>query len=234
MPLAPFDATQPADNSPVRAGAGVIRNLTAQLIAFFTVSFDLTTGKLLPAAVPNGVTTPYGAAGTVYTSTGASTAPAWSAPGTLITGMIVDYAVATPPAGWLNCDGSTPLIASYPALATLIGTTFGGDGATTFGLPDLRGRVSVGLGTSPAGTIAWTMAEQQGEETHVLLTAEMPSHTHGLSWAAYSGQHQNGTQPAGIYPVVTGVGSTNTTSTGGDGAHNNVQLSLGLNKIIKY
>lgn len=234
MPLTPFDPTQPLDNGFVSAGAAAIRNLTTLIINFLSVSFNMTTGQLLATAVPNPVTTPYGTAGYVYTSTGVSTPPSWTAPGTLITGMIVPWPVTTPPTGWLNCDGSTPLIATYPTLASLIGTTFGGDGSTTFGLPDTRGRSLIGIGTGTASdATTWTLNEIQGTETHTLVTGEMPSHVHSTSWAQYSGQHQNGTQPAGVYPVVTGVGSTNTASTGGDGAHNNIHPVIGMNFIIK-
>lgn len=239
MPLTPFDPTAPADNTAASAGASAIRNLTQLIINFLSVSFNMTTGVLNPAAVPNGLPTPYGTAGQVLTSTGASTAPTWNTPGNIITGMMQMWGVSTPPSGWLNCDGSTPLIATYPALAALFGTTFGGNGSTTFGLPDSRGRVMVGIGTGTGGgATAWTIGEQMGEETHLLATGEMPAHTHaeqdGTSgWARYSGQHQNGTQPAGIYPVVTGVGNTSTGSVGGGAVHNNLQPSLGINFIVK-
>lgn len=234
MPLTPFDPTYPADNSQVSGGAAAIRNLTQLIVNFLTVSFDMTTGLLKPSAVPNGLPTPYGTAGQVLTSTGAATTPIWATPGTLTTGMQIMWPTAVAPAGWLSCDGSTPLIATYPALATLLGTTFGGDGATTFGLPDLRGRVPVGIGTGTApDATAWTINEQTGAETHVLVTAELASHVHSFTWAQYSGQHQNGTQPAGIYPVVTGVGSTNSATAGSDTAHNNLQPSIGLSFIIK-
>lgn len=234
MPLTPFDPTAPADNTAVSAGAAAIRNLTQLIINFLSVSFNMTTGVLNAAAVPNGLPSPYGTAGQVLVSTGASTAPVWQTPGNISTGMMQMWGVSTPPSGWLNCDGSTPLIATYPALAALLGTTFGGNGSTTFGLPDMRGRAPVGIGTGTGGgATAWTLGEQTGEETHLLVLTETPAHTHSFAWAQYSGQHQNGTQPAGVYPVVTGTGSTSSASAGGGLAHNNLQPSLGINFIVK-
>lgn len=234
MPLTPFDPTQPADNNAVSAGAAAIRALTQLIVNFLSVSFDMTTGKLLPAQVPNGLPTPYGTAGQTLVSTGAATAPAWQTPGNLISGFIVEWPTAVAPSGWLNCDGSTPLIATYPALAAILGTTYGGNGSTTFGIPDKRGRVSVGIGTGTApDATAWTLGRVVGEETHTLVLTETPAHTHSLPWAQYSGQHQNGAQPAGVYPVVTGIGNTATTSIGGSTAHNNLPPSLGMNFIIK-
>jgi microcystin-dependent protein len=239
MPLTPFDPTVPPDNEAVSAGASRIRNLTQLIINFLSVSFNMTTGVLNPGAVPNGLPTPYGAAGNTLVSTGSVTPPVWQAPGVLITGMIVQWPSATPPGGWLNCDGSTPLIATYPALAAFLGTTFGGNGSTTFGLPDFRGRVPVGLGTGTGGgATTWTLAETIGEETHTLATTEMPAHAHTeqdstSGWSRYSGQHQNGTQPAGIYPVVTGAAGSQSGSAGGGLAHNNLQPSLGIGFVIK-
>jgi microcystin-dependent protein len=241
MPLTPFDPTQPPDTGFVAAGAASIRNLTQLIINFLSVSFNMTTGQLNPSAIPNGLPTPYGAAGTVLTSTGSATPPSWNVPGTLITGMVVYWPTASAPAGWLNCDGSTPLIATYPALAALLGVTFGGNGTTTFGLPDSRGRVLVGIGTGTASdATAWSVGRTTGTETDTLTINQIPNHSHSYAWAQYSGPHQNGSQPPGVYPVVTGVGSTNSTAVGGNSItpsitdpHNNLQPSIGMNVIIK-
>lgn len=239
MALVPFDPTQPTDNTPVTGGASAIRNLIQQIINFLSVSFNMTTGVLNPAAVPNGLPTPYGTAGNTLVSTGAATPPVWQAPGNLITGMMAMWPSATPPGGWLNCDGSTPLIATYPALAAFLGTTFGGNGSTTFGLPDLRGRVPVGLGTGTGGgATAWTLGETVGEETHLLALTEVPAHNHTeqdsiSGWSRFSGQHQNGVQAAGIYPVVTGAAGVQSGNAGGGGVHNNLQPSIGIGFIIK-
>lgn len=238
MPLTPFDPTQPADNSAVSGGAAAIRSLTQLILSFLTVSFDLTTGLLKASAVPNGVTVPYGVPGSVYTSTGVATPPSWVVPGTLGLGMIIQYALGGPPAGFLNCDGSQPLIATYPALGAFLGTTYGGNGVTTFGLPDFRGRVPVGIGTGTGGAAtAWTLNRQTGEETHTLTVAELASHTHP-SFAAHGSSADNSdigtlictasTEDNGVQTFVGIVGAS-----GGGGAHQNLQPSIGINFIIK-
>ena len=81
------------------------------------------------------------------------------------------------PRGWAFCDGQLLAISSYTALFSLVGTTYGGDGRTTFGLPDLRGRTAVHPGNGPGlSSIRW--GQKGGAETHTLTVAQMPSHTH--------------------------------------------------------
>lgn len=92
-------------------------------------------------------------------------------------GSIVAFASETAPAGWLACNGQALSRTTYAALFAVIGTTYGaGDGSTTFNVPNLRGRVPVGLDTGQAEFNV--MAESGGAKTHTLTTAEMPSHTH--------------------------------------------------------
>ena len=148
------------------------------------------------------------------------------------------YGASSVPSGWLACDGSTKNIASYPGLAAVLGTSFGGDGVTTFGLPDLRGRVPVGLGTGTASdATAWSLGTETGTEGHTLTSTEIPAHVHTLSgsagWSAASGQWQNGPQSAGVYPIATGLGTSNSGSVGGGGSHENRQPSIGLQFLIK-
>jgi Microcystin-dependent protein len=88
------------------------------------------------------------------------------------------------PVGWQLCDGSLLGIADYEVLYTLIGTTFGGNGTTTFGVPDLRGRVPVHQGTG-SGLSPRVMGELNGTESVTLISAQMPAHTH--NFAATSG-----------------------------------------------
>jgi len=144
-------------------------------------------------------------------------------------GIIMDYGGSTAPAGWLACDGSAVSRTTYANLFTAIGTTWCvGDGSTTFNLPDLRGRTTIGDGTG-SGLTARTLGTQNiGEENHVLTVPEIPSHNHTVT--SYSndvngdiGRGFGGTSTSGIA----------TTSTGGGGGHNNMQPSAVVKKIIK-
>jgi microcystin-dependent protein len=94
-------------------------------------------------------------------------------------GEIRLFAFGRVPTDWLACNGQPVAIAQYQALYTLIGTTYGGDGSSTFNLPDLRGRIPIGIGTGP-GLPTYGLGQAGGEETHTLLDSEMPSHSHGL------------------------------------------------------
>jgi microcystin-dependent protein len=83
------------------------------------------------------------------------------------------------PTGWLACNGQSLQISQYDALYTLLGTAFGGDGVSTFNVPDLQGRVAIGQGqgrTLPA----YVLGEPGGEEGHTLIETEMPTHSHAL------------------------------------------------------
>lgn len=84
------------------------------------------------------------------------------------------------PTGWFACDGSQVSISEYETLYALIGTTFGGDGVNTFAVPDLRGRVPISQGTGH-GLTTRVLGERGGEVEHVLLNAEIPSHSHPLT-----------------------------------------------------
>lgn len=133
------------------------------------------------------------------------------------------------PAGWLACDGSLVSRAGLPDLFAAIGTTYGaGDGSTTFGLPDPRGRVLVGAGAG-SGLTPRTAGQTGGTETHVLTTAQMPSHAH---------QQISGLGPGGRAASWDGVGHADygdgdTGLTGGGGSHPNMQPWLCLLAIIK-
>lgn len=81
--------------------------------------------------------------------------------------------------GWLKCDGSALQIADYPELYEVIGTSFGHNGAGTFRVPNVRGRVPAAVGTSTAGN--HILGETIGAETHTLIVNEMPSHNHTIT-----------------------------------------------------
>jgi microcystin-dependent protein len=97
------------------------------------------------------------------------------------TGTILEYGGSSAPTGFLMCIGGTQLISAYPALYAVLGTTYGGDGSITFGIPDKRGRVSIGAGQGTGltnRTLGQGTGAAWGEETHVLLLAELASHSH--------------------------------------------------------
>lgn len=84
------------------------------------------------------------------------------------------------PRGWSTAEGQILPIAQYTALFSLLGTTYGGDGRTTFGLPDMRGRSNVGVGTG-AGLPSVTWGERTGTTSFNITTAQMPAHRHSLN-----------------------------------------------------
>lgn len=94
-------------------------------------------------------------------------------------GMIQPFGFNFAPQGWATCSGQILSIAQNTALFSLLGTTYGGDGVTTFALPDLRGRVAVGQGQGP-GLTAYVMGEETGTESTTLTQNQMPQHTHPL------------------------------------------------------
>ena len=107
------------------------------------------------------------------------------------------------PAGWMFCDGQLLPIAENETLFQLIGTTYGGDGQSTFGLPDLRGRVPVHQGNG------FTLAQTGGTETVTLTTAQVPAHTHALRASAAAG-----TNSAPGNAVLAATGAVNSYGSG--------------------
>jgi microcystin-dependent protein len=94
-------------------------------------------------------------------------------------GQIQPFGFNFAPRGWAKCEGQLLSISQYSALFSLLGTTYGGDGRTTFGLPDLRSRSIVGIGNGPGlSSISW--GERGGLEMVTLNQANMPSHSHDL------------------------------------------------------
>nr|BFD42593.1 tail fiber protein [Pseudomonas sp. FFPRI_1] len=94
-------------------------------------------------------------------------------------GEIRMFAGDYPPRGWAICDGSLLPVQSYEALFVVLGTTYGGNGVTTFGLPDYRGRVPVGQGQG-VGLRLRTLGTTMGSETVTMTTANTPAHTHAF------------------------------------------------------
>lgn len=95
-------------------------------------------------------------------------------------GMIVMFGGNFAPRGWAFCDGQLLPISTAEALFSIIGTTYGGDGRTTFALPDLRGRFAMHPGNGP-GLTSRQLGQKSGSESHVLTVANLPSHTHAIT-----------------------------------------------------
>lgn len=96
------------------------------------------------------------------------------------TGEVRLFAGSYAPRDWSFCDGSLLRINVYPALYALLGTTYGGDGVSTFGLPDLRGRIPVSQGQG-TGLTDRPLASSGGSETVSITTNNMPAHSHGFT-----------------------------------------------------
>jgi len=148
------------------------------------------------------------------------------------------------PYQWAFCQGQLLQISQNTALFSLLGTSFGGDGRVTFGLPDLRGRVPIGAGQGP-GLTNRNLGEMGGEESHTLLITEMPSHRHSVPVNAgrpeglttpvsnYLGNPQSGTPYASpAAPLNQQISPAAAGSTGGNQPHENRAPSLGLNWVI--
>jgi microcystin-dependent protein len=100
------------------------------------------------------------------------------------------------PQGWALCNGQLMSIAQNTALFSLIGTTYGGNGQTTFALPDLRGRMAVHAGQGP-GLTPYTLGEVKGVENVTLLSTQMPIHTHSAT--GNSGNAELGSPAGGVW-----------------------------------
>lgn len=149
------------------------------------------------------------------------------------------------PNGYLSCVGQLLSIAQNTALFALLGTTYGGDGRTTFGLPDLRGRVPIGQGTAP-GLSAYNLGQVGGSETVTLNTAQIPAHNHGLNAYDTVGDtaSPNGSSLANTATLdkdyIKNPGANSTVSlaassiatAGGNQPHSNIQPYLTVNYYI--
>jgi microcystin-dependent protein len=146
------------------------------------------------------------------------------------------------PAGWAFCQGQLLPISENETLFNLIGTTYGGDGQSTFQLPDLRGRVPIHQGTGPGG-VGFTVAQLGGIENVTLTVAQLASHSHPLLASSSNGntnllQNQvlagNATQVYRVTsPNVSAAMNGNTIRPdGGNQPHNNLQPYLVINWVI--
>jgi len=228
----------------IRAAGVSTNGVTLKAPAGLAASYEVT----LPTAVPSAT------AAVTMTSAGVLSTVVG---GWVPTGVMLDFGGSAAPTGYLLCDGSAVSRSTYAALFAVIGTTFGaGDGSTTFAVPDFRRRVAVGSGGTSIGSLANTTGSTGGSEEVTLTAAQsgLPSHTHTASQAAHthlatvggngadnqastrawsvngSGSYFNSQQMTNATPAITvdAVSSAAAAS-----AHNNLQPSLVVTKIIK-
>jgi microcystin-dependent protein len=146
------------------------------------------------------------------------------------------------PRGWAFCDGQLLPINQNQSLYSLMGTIYGGDGRTTFALPDLRGRAPLHFGTGTApGAVDHSQGQKSGEETHALTSSEMPTHDHSV--AANAGPATSD-EPQGNLPARAGfdayggatalgaLGAETVADTGGGQRHDNMQPWLAVNFCV--
>jgi microcystin-dependent protein len=140
------------------------------------------------------------------------------------------------PKGWATCDGQLLPISQNTALFSLLGTTYGGDGKSTFALPDLQGSAALGPGQGP-GLSQYDVGQTGGSQTVTLLASEIPVHSHGLKASSQDGVER---APANLLPAKgVGIGMYDANNqpttqlapealapTGGDQPHNNMQPFL--------
>ena len=177
---------------------------------------------------------------------------------TPLIGTVIMFAGNFAPRGWALCKGQLLPISSNTALFSLLGTTYGGDGRTTFGLPDLQGRAPIGEGHG-AGLSQRRLGSKLGSEFVTLNNTQIPSHTHAAqttvthSLTLKTGSEAEESNPATHVPATgtedlygsagsTTMASNAVTSTiaattvigsdGGNQPHTNIQPSLALNFII--
>jgi microcystin-dependent protein len=156
-------------------------------------------------------------------------------------GEIRMFAGSFAPAGWAMCQGQLMPISQNDTLFNLIGTTYGGDGQSTFGLPDCQGRVPVHMGTLPGGG-TYQIGEKGGTETVTLNTQQIPIHNH--PWVA-SQDTATGTSPASNvlastiaiknwspFPGTASMNALAVTSVGGNQPHENLMPYLCITFII--
>jgi microcystin-dependent protein len=146
------------------------------------------------------------------------------------------------PTGWMFCDGQLLPKSENETLFQLIGTTYGGDGQSTFALPDLRGRVPIHQGTNPSTGSVFTLAESAGVEAVTLTTQQIPLHNHALLATSAVGTQSNpggnvlansqGPQPYIQENPDNALNAQTLTPVGGSQPHENRQPYLGINFII--
>ena len=148
-------------------------------------------------------------------------------------GEIRVFAGSFAPLGWAFCNGATMSISQNDVLFSLIGTTYGGDGVTTFNVPDLRSRVPIGTGTVPGGS-TYLLGQIGGTEANTLLPNNIP-HTHAITGSAgilVSGEDGHKLQSVGNYPAVNGDYIYSTTTDNSIMAPAQINLTTGTSGTV--
>ena len=155
-------------------------------------------------------------------------------------GQIKIFAGNFAPQGWALCNGQILPISQYDALFVLLGTTYGGDGQTTFALPNLQGRLPIHAGQGPSLS-NYSLGQTGGTEMVTLTSAQIASHTHALQGTASPG---TSTSPAGLVPAggagniygtatpTTGMYPGTVGTAGSSSPHDNTMPFLVINYII--
>ncbi|MCW5517437.1 phage tail protein [Muriicola sp. Z0-33] len=151
-------------------------------------------------------------------------------------GQIQAFGFNFAPRGWALCNGQLLPIAQNTALFSLLGTIYGGDGRTTFGLPDLRGRVPMSFGTG-GGLTPKSIGQRGGSETNVLGIFNLPAHNHAIGAKALGDTDDpTGNVVAGdgtnAFGTSSDINADPTANTGGGQAVNNMQPYVVINYCI--
>ena len=165
-----------------------------------------------------------------------------------VIGYVTMFAGNFAPKNWAFCQAQIINIQSNTALFSILGTTYGGNGTTTFGLPDLQSRTIVGAGTGP-GLSSYVLGQKSGAETVTLTSGQMPAHAHSLAITVtpYSKDDTGNTStPDAVFAIngSTGYSGTNNvkmaafpvtlqmTTVGADTAYSTLPAYMGLNYVI--
>ena len=165
-------------------------------------------------------------------------------------GQVIMFGGNFAPAGWATCSGQLLPISEYETLFNLIGTTFGGDGQSTFGLPDLQGRIPIHNGQG-SGLSNYVLGQAAGTETVTLTIQQIPAHNHligvpstpanqsvpaGNTILANENSNAPGCGNAFTYAAAgsaqTAMVSTSIANTGSSQSHNNIQPVMAVTYII--